>query len=164
MALYYSDQYKQNPIRASLYEALYAPTEQDGIVYGIGRGTLIVPVGTTNGDTLKLTELAVIAPVTSPQKVGIVPTKFTYTTSANAGGALVASLGYAVAGQTAFGSGLTTLQSAATTTITDAVLNAAPLVITVDTLQFLITGGGPSITLCTVLFQFLYTVNAPFGP
>lgn len=163
MATYYSNNYKQNPLRSTLWEALYPSTEHAGIVYG-ARFQLVIPVGTTSGDVLKLLDFGITVPVTSPQSVGVNLLDLTYTTSANAGGALVASLGYASAGQTAFGSALTTLQSAATTTITDAVANVAVPVINPDSLQFLITGGGPSTTLCTVTGFVQYLITTPTGP
>jgi len=163
MATYYSNNYKQNPLRSTLWEAIYPPTEHAGIVYG-SRFQLVVPVGTTSGDILKALDFGIAVPVTTPQSVGVYVLDLTYTTSANAGGALVASFGFGSAGQTAFGSGLTTLQSAATTTITDAVANAAVPVINPDSLQFLITGGGPSTTLCTVTGFVQYMLNAPTGP
>jgi hypothetical protein len=160
MATVYSSNYKQNPIRSTLYEAIYPPTEHAGIVYS-SRFVLVIPVGTTNADVLKLLDFGVAVPVTSPQYAGVYTQRLVYTTSANAGGSLVASLGFATAGQTAFGSGLTTLQSAATTEITAAVVNAAAPVITPDTLQFLITAGGPSTLSCTVTGFISYVLNSP---
>lgn len=162
MAIVYSNNYKQNPIRATLFESIYPPTAQAGIVYG-SRFQLIVPIGTTTGDVLKLLDFGISVPVTTPQGVGVYVTDLTYTTSANAGGSLVATLGYAVAGATAFGTGLTTLQSAATTTITDAVANIAAPVITPDSLQFVISSG-TSTTLCTITGYVQYMLNAPTGP
>lgn len=162
MAIVYSNNYKQNPLRASLWEAIYPPTEHAGIIYG-SRFQLIIPIGTTTGDVLKLLDFGISVPVTSPQSVGVYITDLTYTTSANAGGSLVSTLGNAVAGPTSFGTGLTTFQSAATTTITDAVANIAAPVITPDSLQFVISSG-TSTTLCTVTGFVQYLLNAPTGP
>lgn len=160
MAIAYSNKYKQNPIRATLYEAISCAPEHGGVLYA-ARFRLVVPVGTTNGDTLKILDLGVAQSALSPQDSGVFIYGLDYTTSANAGGALTANLGFATAGQTAFGSSVTTLQSAATTTITAAVLAAAAPVITYDTLQFVINGGGPSTTLCTITGHVLYGFEAP---
>lgn len=160
MAIVYSNKYKQNPIRATLYESVSCAPEHAGVLYGV-RGRLVVPVGTTNADVLQLVDFGIAQSVLTPQDSGLFVYDFTYTTSANAGGALTANLGWKTAGASAFGASVTTLQSAATTTITDAVIAAAAPVIGNDTLQFTINGGGPSTTLCTVTFQLIYGFEAP---
>ncbi len=160
MAIVYSNKYKQNPIRASLYEPISCAPEHGGVLYGV-RFRVVIPVGTTTADVIKLVDFGVAQSVLSPQDSGLFVYDFTYTTSANAGGALTANVGWATAGATAFGSAVTTLQSAATTTITDAVIAAAAPVITYDTLQMVIAGGGPSTTLCTVTGQVIYGFEAP---
>lgn len=160
MATYYSNLYKQNPIRSTLYEPISAAPEHAGVLYG-ARFRLVVPIGTTTADVLKIMDLGIAQSTLSPQDSGLFIYDFTYTTSANSGGALTANIGFATAGQTAFGSAVTTLQSAATTTITDAVLAAAAPVITYDTLQIVIAGGGPSTTLNTVTGQIIYGFQAP---
>lgn len=162
MAIVYSNNYKQNPIRATLWESLYPPTEHSGIIY-TSRFVLTVPVGTTTGDFLNLLDFGISVPVTTPQGVGVYAKRVYYTTSANAGGSLVATLGFATAGAAVFGTGLTTLQSAATTEVTVAVVNAAAPVITPDTLRFAITSG-TSTTLCTITGFIDYAINSPTGP
>lgn len=160
MAIVYSNKYKQNPIRATLYEPISCAPEHGGVIYGC-RFRLVVPVGTTTADVLQIMDVGIAQSTLSPQDSGLFVYTFNYTTSANAGGALTANLGWKTAGQTAFGSAVTTLQSAATTTITDAVTAAAAPVVGNDTLQFVIAGGGPSTTLCTITGRITYGFEAP---
>jgi hypothetical protein len=160
MAIVYSNLYKQNPIRATLYESVSSAPEHAGVLYG-ARFRVVIPVGTTTADVIQLMDVGIGQSVLVPQDSGLFVYDFTYTTSANAGGSLTANIGWKNVSQTAYGSAVTTLQSAATTTLTDAVLAAAAPVITQDTLQFVIAGGGPSTTLCTITGQIIYGFQAP---
>lgn len=159
MATFYSNLYKQNPIRSSLYEPISAAPEHAGVLYG-ARFRIVVPVGTTTGDIGKIMDIGIAQSALVPQDSGMFVYDFTYTTSANAGGSPTINLGFATAGQTMFGSAVTTLQSAATTTITDAVLAAAAPVITYDTLQ-MVFAAGTTTTLCTITGQIIYGFQAP---
>lgn len=161
MAIFYSNLYKQNPIRSTLYEAIgtTAP-EHAGILY-CARFRLVVPVGVTTADVLQIMDVGISQSVLVPQDSGMFIYDFTYTTSANSGGAPTVNLGWKNTGATQFGSAVTTLQSAATTTITDAVLAAAVPVIQPDTLQFVVAAGGPTTLLNTITGQILYGFQAP---
>lgn len=160
MAIFYSNKYKQNPIRSTLYESVSCAPEHAGVLYGV-RFRIVVPVGTVSGDIGQIMDVGIAQSVLVPQDSGLFVYDFTYTTSANAGNAPTINLGWKTAGATAFGAALTTLQSAATTTVTDAVLAAAAPVITQDTLQMVFVAAVTTTTLCTVTGQIIYGFEAP---
>lgn len=159
MAIVYSTDYKQNPLRPSLYEQIGQGAEHAGIVYD-QYFSLTVPVGTTTGDILKLTPFQTAVAVATPQVAGIRVRRLVYTTSGNVGGSVTANLGFAVNSATAYGAAVTTLQSAATTDVAIATIQAGPVLLVPDELQFVITAG-TSTTSQTIIGFVQYTMTAP---
>lgn len=159
MAIYYSSLYKQNPIRATLYEAVGTAVERAGVKYTM-RFTATLPVGFTVADVMKLAPFQSATPTATPQIAGVKPTRLVYRTSGNAGGAVTANVGYASAGATAFGSAVTTLQSAATTEIAVATMMAGPSLLVNDDLQ--IVGVANTTTTAITIDGFVdFDVTAP---
>jgi hypothetical protein len=161
MAIFYSNLYKQNPIRSTLYEAVATTApEHAGVLY-CARFRIVVPVGTVSGDIGQILDVGIQQSVLVPQDSGMFVYDFTYTTSANAGNSPTINLGWKNTQPTAYGAALTTLQSAATTTVTDATLAAALPIIQPDTLQMVFVAAVTTTTLCTVTGQILYGFQAP---
>lgn len=159
MATYYAgNTYKQNPLRSTLYEAIYAPTEHAGIVYtNYFSGT--IPVGFTTGDVFKLVDFGISCPVTSPQYAGVRWARVVLRSAGNVGGSVTANFGTTGAA-TAFGSALTTLQSANTLDVAIATVMAGPVLIANDTLQLVATAG--TSTTAQVVDGFVqYYITAP---
>lgn len=159
MATYYAQNtYKQNPLRSTLYEAIYAPTEHAGILYtNYFNGT--IPVGFTTGDVFKLVDFAIACPVTVPQNAGVRFARVVLRSGGNVGGSVAVNFG-TTGSATAFGSALTTLQSATTLDVAIATVMAGPVLIANDTLQLVATAG-PSTTAQTVDGYVQYYITAP---
>lgn len=130
MASYYSNLYAQVG-NSTTYEPKGPVPTEGGLAFA-AYFTATVPAGFTVADSLFLVPLQMInVPTATPQSAGCRFWRFAYTVSGDAGGSVTANIGGGGGtGQlsaTAFGSAVTTLQAAATTTITDAVLS--PLVV-----------------------------------
>jgi len=159
MATYYADNtYKQNPLRSTLYEAIYPPCDKAGIVYtSYFRGN--IPVGFTTADVFKLIDFAAAFPTTSPQFAGIRFARVVLRSAGDVGGSVTVNFG-TTGSATAFGSALTTLQSATTLDVAIATVLAGPVLLANDTLQ-LVAAAGTSTTLRLVDGYVQYYVTAP---
>lgn len=159
MATYYaSNTYKQNPIRSSLYESIYAPTEHSGIQY-LQYFTGTIPVGYTTGDIFKLFDIGMSVPTASPQLAGFRWARVVLRSGGNVGGSVTVNFG-TTGTATAFGSALTTLQSAGTLDVAIATVLAGPVLLAPDTLQ-LVAAAGTSTTAQTVDGYVQYYMSAP---
>jgi hypothetical protein len=159
MATYYAQNtYKQNPIRSTLYEALYPPTEHPGILY-TQYFNCSIPVGFTTADIMKLSDFAIAAPVTVPQNASVRFTRAVLRAAGDVGGSVTVNFGF-VSAATAFGSALTTLQSAGTLDVPIATVMAATGLIANDTLQ-LVAAAGTSTTVRVVDGFIQYYIIAP---
>lgn len=159
MAIYYSSLYKgPNPIRSTLYEPVGINAEHAGITYSMNF-IATVPIGFTAADVMKIAPFQAGFAVAVPQIGGLRMRRLVYTTSGNAGGANTVNLGFAAAAPTAYGTALTTWQSAATTEIAVATIQAGPVLLTNDELQF-VGVANTTTTLMTILgfVQFSCTI------
>lgn len=160
---YNSAAYKQLPQSPSRYEF-------DGVFPRVAGTQFVqqiyynVPIGTVTGDFGYLFQSRENFAVTSPQIAGLRIREFILTSSANAGGTMTFNLGWLTAGASAFGASLTTVQSAGTTTIAAAVIQAAPVIVANDILAMSFNAAGPTTTACLVTGWIRFDVAAPTGP
>jgi hypothetical protein len=147
----YSSAWKQNafgvgtPSARTLYEPIPIPMERAGLVY-TAYSQITVPVGYTTGDILKLIPYQTSVSTASPQIQGIRQARIILKCAGDVGGSVTVNFGFAATGSaTAYGSALTTLQSANTTEIAVATVLAGSTLLTNDDLQ-LVAAAGTSTT------------------
>jgi hypothetical protein len=142
----YSSAWKANTFGSTTrYEPIPLPMERAGLVY-TGYSQVTVPVGYTTGDILKLMPFQTNVATSSPQIQGIRLWRLVVKSGGNVGGSVTVNFGFASTGSaTAYGSALTTLQSANTAEIAVATVFAGSTLLTNDDLQ-LVAAAGTSTT------------------
>jgi hypothetical protein len=143
----YSSAYKQLTLgTTTFYERIPIPMERAGLIY-TAYSQVTVPVGFTTGDILKLIPYETNVAVASPQIQGIRQIRIILKCAGDVGGSVTVNFGFASTGSaTAYGSALTTLQSANTTEIAVATVLGGSTLLTNDDLQ-LVAAAGTSTTL-----------------
>lgn len=143
----YSSAYKQLTLgTTTFYERIPIPMERAGLLY-TAYSQVTVPVGFTTGDILKLIPYETSVATASPQIQGIRQARIILKCAGDVGGSVTVNFGFASTGSaTAYGSALTTLQSANTTEISVATVLAGSTLLTSDDLQ-LVAAAGTSTTL-----------------
>lgn len=147
MATKYSSAYEQLPQKPSVSTAKGVAVRTAEIGFRMWFRYAMNP-GDTAADIIKLCSIFAAVPVAVPQIAGVRLAKFVLRSSGNVGGSVTFNLGTA-ATPTLLGSALTTLQSATTLVVTDAVCMAAGPFLTNDDFQ-MVLAAGPSTTLQTV--------------
>lgn len=141
MATYYSSAWKQMLLGTTVrYEPIPVPIERAGNL-SAAYAQITVPVGFTTGDIIKLIPFQTNTPTATPQIAGIRQSRVIIKCAGNVGGSSAVNFGYASASATAYGSALTTLQSANTTEIAVATVMAGPTLLGNDDLQLVATAG-----------------------
>lgn len=161
MATIYSSAWKPMTLGTTTrYEAIPIPMERAGIVY-TAYSTVVIPVGTTTADVIKLIPYQTAVATATPQIQGIRQARIVLTSGGNVGGSLAVNFGFAATGSaTAYGSALTTLQSATTLDVAIATVMAGSILLTSDDLQ-LVVSSGTSTTLQTVQVMVQAYMQAP---
>ena len=148
MATYYSSNYKPMTIGSTtFYEPVPIPIERAGYVT-TAWFTASIPVGFTTGDIMKLVPYQTNCVAATPQIQGIRHQRVVITSAGDVGGSVTVNFGFTGANAVAYGSALTTLQSATTLDVPIATLNGAgaPVLLANDDLQ-LVAAAGTSTTL-----------------
>ncbi len=160
MATYYSSAWKPMTLGSTTYyEPIPVPMERSGNLQAAWC-TIVVPIGYTTGDIIKLLPFQTNCATATPQIQGIRQTRIVLTCGGNVGGSVTVNFGFATASATAYGSALTTLQSANTLDVAIATIQAGPVLLANDDLQ-LVAAAGTSTTLQTLTCFALPFMQAP---
>lgn len=148
----------QNTFRPATadWESVSVTERQSGVLY-TQRINVAIPVGLTNATTDRIILMENPGSIfTGAAQLRVV--RLYLANSANVGGTTTFNLGWVNTAPTAYGSALTTLQSATVLDVAIATLEAAANVTANDRLALTIASAGPSTTVSTLtgFVQFYY--------